>query len=215
MTTIILSIPFLAVHLTEILCFLVIIGLFVLVGFLMETVKRNDKLSGLLLQEREKLEQLAFPPQRRPVCAPVTQGDNLDNNVQTRELLEQSLETLGCQCADSENGNLSFQYQGETFVVEVDDSPFIRIWDTWWHECDLDDVEAVSRLKKHINEANARQLVRTVYSFNESEKKMGVHCVTQILFIPQIPAVENYLKLILSSFFSAHRFLIAELQKEE
>lgn len=215
MTNIMLSIPFLDVHITEILCFLLIIGLFVVVGVLMETVKRNDKLSGLLLQEREKLEQLAFPPKRRPVSASGTQGNNLDNNVQTRELLEQSLDALGCQYADAENGNLSFQYQGETFVVEVDDSPFIRIWDTWWHECDLDDVETVSRLKKVINEANARQLVRTLYSFNEAEKKMGVHCVTQILFMPQIPAVENYLKLILNSFFNAHRFLVAELQKEE
>jgi hypothetical protein len=59
----------------------------------------------------------------------------------------------------------------------------------------------------------------TVYTIDEAGSNVDVHCKSIILFIPQIPNLEDYLRLELNEFFRAHQFVGNEMtrlrEKEE
>ena len=51
----------------------------------------------------------------------------------------------------------------------------------------------------------------TVFTIDEEEKTMNVHGKSEILFIPEIPNLENYLITELSRFFRAEYSVRAEM----
>ncbi|MBR6276718.1 MAG: hypothetical protein IKR31_07310, partial [Prevotella sp.] len=55
--------------------------------------------------------------------------------------------------------------------------------------------------------------VTTVYTIDEAGSNVDVHSKTVILFIPQIPDLENYLRLELNEFFRAHQFVGSQMVK--
>ena len=92
------------------------------------------------------------------------------------------------------------------------------MWDTHWGHIELYDVDEFTRLKKAINCSNLNNSVMTIYTIDEEGKNVDVHCKSIILFIPQIPDLENYLRLELNEFFRAHQHVgneMAKLRKQE
>ena len=67
--------------------------------------------------------------------------------------------------------------------------------------------EIVEHLKEAINLNNIRNIVSTVYSIDEDNKQMGVHCKAVILFVPSIINIGDYLKIVLDDCFKAHDLL--------
>lgn len=78
---------------------------------------------------------------------------------------------------------------------------------------ELYDVDEFARLKKAINGSNLNNSVTTVYTIDETGNNVDVHSKSTILFIPQIPDIEGYLRLELNEFFSAHRYVGIEMEK--
>lgn len=94
-----------------------------------------------------------------------------------------------------------------SFFIDADnDYLFVTLWDTWWLCVDLDNVN-VEHLKEAINLNNIRNIVSTVYSIDEDNKQMGVHCKAVILFVPSIINIGDYLKIVLDDCFKAHDLL--------
>lgn len=140
----------------------------------------------------------------------------VQKGIGTRELFIQTLTKIGCQyeLGEDDDGRIYFTYQGEHFIVNTQNgSNYVSVWDTFWLHSEIYDVDEFSRLKRVINGANINTSVSTVYTIDETGGNVDVHCKATILFIPQIPELENYLCLELNEFFLAHHKVGSELEK--
>ncbi len=135
----------------------------------------------------------------------------------TRDLLLETLTKIGCQyeLAEEEGDDrIFFAFQGEHFFADAkNDWRYIHLWDTHWARIDLYDVDEFSRLRKAINLSNLNNCVTTIYTIDEEGKNVDVHCKSTVLLIPQIPEIDNYLRIELNEFFRAHQFVGNEMVK--
>lgn len=183
----------------------------------------DEKTKGLEYYTRA-LEILKECPQTKKVVEKIKSiEDDLDSledkgeeKKGTRDLFLETLTKIGCQyeIGEGDDDRIFFGYQGEYFFVNAkNDWQYIQIWDTnWWH-VELYDIDELARLKKAINRSNLNNSVVTVYTIDEEGKNVDVHCKSTILFVQQIPELENYLRLELGEFFRAHQFVGNEMAK--
>lgn len=140
----------------------------------------------------------------------------VQKSIGIRELFMQTLKKIGCQyeLGKDDDDRIYFAYQGEHFIVNAQNgNNYVGVWDTFWWHAELYDVEELSRLRRAINGANLNTSVTTVYTIDEAGSNVDVHCKATILFIQQIPELEDYLRLELNEFFRAHHFVESELEK--
>ena len=134
----------------------------------------------------------------------------------TRELFLETLEKIGCQynVDEEDNTKIYFAYQGENFIVDAsNDRHFVTLWDAHWGSVELYDVEEVSRLTKAINGSNVNNLVTAIYTILKEEGLVCIHSKSIFLFVPEIPELEEYLRMILYEFFRVHHFIGNEMAK--
>ena len=140
-----------------------------------------------------------------------------ENNKGTRDIFLETLTKIGCQyeLAEEEGDNrIFFAYQGEHFfVIATNKMQCIHIYDTHWEHVELYDIDEFARLKKAINNSNLKNSVTTVYTIDEAGSNVDVHCKFCMLFVPQIPDIENYLRWALNEFFRAHQHVGNEMAK--
>ena len=143
-------------------------------------------------------------------------GKNTLEKPRTRELFLETLTKIGCQYefGEGEDDRILFAYQGEHFMVDASNERFfVTIWDTYWAHIELYDIDELSRLKKAINGSNISNSVTTVYTIDEAGGNVDVHCKSIILFIPQTPQLEGYLRMELGEFFRVHHYIGNEMTK--
>ena len=129
-----------------------------------------------------------------------------------------TLRKIGCDPETEEHNNLNYAYftfQGEKFTIESNDTcKFITIYDTWWHSISIySDVEEIANLHKTINLVNQYVNCTLLYTTNKEIEEIGVHGRRTILFIKEIPEIDNYLICVLNDFFKAQRLVLTELEK--
>ena len=136
-------------------------------------------------------------------------------NTGARDCFLETLKKLGCQYEiDKEDDRIQFAFQGENFVAEAtNEGCYVHLWDTFWGQVELCDIDEFTRLRKAINTSNINCTTTTVYSINEAGSSVDVHSKKSILFLPQIPQVENYLRSELGDFFRAHQIVGYEMAK--
>ena len=134
---------------------------------------------------------------------------------ETRQLFLDTLQKIGCPYTyDEEDDAAFFFFQGERFDAWFqDNNNYVAIWDYNWMECELYDIDNISRIKKAINEANMDCGVTTVYTIDEAGSHFDVHSTSLIAFIPQIPDIEGYLRTELREFFHTHHYIELEVKK--
>ena len=133
-------------------------------------------------------------------------------------LVLSTLRKIGCEPETETKENTThvfFTYQGEKFTIECNDScKFIVIYDTWWYELSTySEVEEIADLQKTINVANQYASCTVIYTVNQEMERIGVHSRRNVLFIPQIPDIDQYLISVLNDFFKVQRFVMTELEK--
>ncbi len=148
------------------------------------------------------------------------QQKNMENNEtkapQTREFFLETLSQIGCQYEIEEDQRISFQWQGGYFMAEAtDDCLFVNVWYLRWGEWLLYDVDTLSRVKRIMNDANINHSLSVVYSVDEENDQFLLHTKRNILFIPEIPDIKNYLQAMLSEFYNVRRYIEKELDKLE
>ena len=133
----------------------------------------------------------------------------------TRDLFLETLTKIGCQYEiEPEDGNIGFAYQGENFLASVtNEGLYVHVWDMYWGHVELYDVDEFARLRKAVNKANLNCTTTTVYTINEGENEVDLHCKSSFIFMPQIPNQENYLRSELGDFFNAHHLVGSEMAK--
>ena len=145
-----------------------------------------------------------------------TESKTVDTNIGTRDLFLDTLTKIGCQyeLGEGEDNRIFFMYQGEYFFADAsNDSKFLHLWDTHWGHIELDDIDELSRLRKAINVSNLNMSVTTIYTIDEEEKSMDVHCKMTTVFIPEIPSPDELLRVILDNFFNTHQKVTMEMNK--
>ena len=75
------------------------------------------------------------------------------------------------------------------------------------------DVEDIANLHKVINLANQHANVTVIHTVNREIEEIGVHSRRNILFISQIPEIDQYLISVLYDFFKVQRYVVTELEK--
>lgn len=157
-----------------------------------------------------------FAKRRENRAAGISSLNNQDQ-IATRDLLLDTLTKIKCQyeIEDGEDGDIHFAYQGEYFTVRAsNDCRYVQIFDIRWGHVELYDVDELSRLRKAINESNLRNSVTAVYTVDEAGGNVDVHCKSVIPFIPEIPNLEDYLRLELNEYFQVHQFIGAEMARQ-
>lgn len=141
-------------------------------------------------------------------------AESMKADIGTRELLTSSLQALGCPVTTDGNGNITFKFQGQSFVAQASNELLcITVHYPWWLQCSLFDVERFAQIKKAINEANCRTNVSTFYVVSDEGDVVGVHSRKNFVFVPQIPNITDYLKAMLEDFFQTHHFVLQELEQ--
>ena len=152
------------------------------------------------------------------------QKNNVTENVETveetvpmatRNLVLNVLKRIGCEPTEEDDLNIRFTYQGETFVIESrDDVAYINILDLWWYQLSTYcDVEEFARLQKVINAANRDGSYTVLYSISKEAELIGVHTKKNMLFVPEILYIDQYLTNTLEGFFRAQRYVLTEMEK--
>lgn len=143
--------------------------------------------------------------------------ENSNSEWETKDLCIKVLKRLNCEIEqDSElEERFYFLFQGEAFFIDAKaGSPMIQIWDSWWMEVPLENLDEMARVRKAINYVNLRSTNTLVFTINEEENKFIVHTKKTCPFIRDIPDLDDYMKAMLESFFYTQRALQMVIEQE-
>lgn len=138
---------------------------------------------------------------------------NMEETISTRQLALKTIENIGSTPQYTEEGRIQFEYQGVIFLMEVaNDCMFVNLIWPWCHSFSKFDIDEFSRVRQVINDINMRGTASVFYSITDSDD-VAVHIKKHFLLVSQIPGLEEYLKLMLDSFFRTARTLDVEIEK--
>lgn len=139
--------------------------------------------------------------------------DSMEETISTRQLALNTIENIGSEAQYTEEGRIQFEYQGVIFLMEaVNDCAFVNLIWPWCHSFSKFDIDEFARVRQVMNKVNLQETVSVVYTISDSDD-VALHIKKNFLFVPQIPQIENYLKLILNGFFRTARTLELEIEK--
>ena len=137
----------------------------------------------------------------------------MEETISTRQLALKAIENIGSKPEYTEEGRIQFEYQGVIFLMEAaNDCMFVNLIWPWCHSFSKFDIDELSRVRQVINDINMRGTASVFYSITDSDD-VAVHIKKHFLLVSQIPGLENYLKLMLDSFFRTARTLDVEIEK--
>lgn len=138
---------------------------------------------------------------------------NMEETISTRQLALNTIEHIGSEPKYTEEGRIQFEYQGVIFLMETaNDCMFVNLIWPWCHSFSKFDIDEFARARQVVNDINMRGLVSVFYSITDSDD-VAIHIKKNFLFVPQIPNLEEYLRLMLDSFFRTARTLDLEIEK--
>ena len=153
-----------------------------------------------------------------PVVTETSENNQIAENVMeetisTRQLALKTIENIGSTPQYTEEGRIQFEYQGVIFLMEAaNDCMFVNLIWPWCHSFSKFDIDELSRVRQVINDINMRGTASVFYSITDSDD-VAVHIKKHFLLVSQIPGLEDYLKLMLDSFFRTARTLDLEIEK--
>ena len=115
---------------------------------------------------------------------------------------------------ETEDGRIRLEFQGITFLMEaVDECLFVNLIWPWCHSFSIYDIDEFARVRKVVNEINMNSSCSVFYIPNPESDEVAVHIKKHFLLTPQIPNLEEYMKVMFRSFFVAQRDLVTEIEK--
>ena len=151
-------------------------------------------------------------------CVEEAQDNNqtvtyMEETISTRQLALKTIENIGSEPQYTEEGRIQFEYQGVIFLMEaVNECAFANLIWPWCHSFSKFDIDEFARVRQVVNDINARGTASVFYGITDSDD-VAVHIKKHFLLVSQIPDLEDYLKLMLDSFFRTARTLDVEIEK--
>ena len=138
-----------------------------------------------------------------------------------RSLMINVLDALNLSFDQGEDKDEIFvQYQGEWFRILflAEESHYVEIQDNFWYSAPLDDIENLSITHKAINRYNIRGRYRMCYSYHKDSNSVSVHTLHEVLWLPQIPELGQYLLSIFNGILRSHQTFfnfMEDIRREE
>ena len=171
-----------------------------------EALKAHSARQQAMLEQQSQAEQQS--------AAATTQNSPDANPVATRQLVLNTLVKMNCTPKVQEGMGITFNYQGGNFVIDAEDGcKFIVVYYPFWYTFRLDDIELLAACQKAVSRANHKYNCTTLYSIYKDENTVALHSKRQLLFIREIPALEQYLPSMLGDFFKSANEVGAEIDK--
>lgn len=137
----------------------------------------------------------------------------MDETISTRQLLLNTIEHIGNEPKYTEEGRIQFEYQGVIFLMEaINDCMFVNLIWPWCHSFSKFDIDEFARVRQVVNDINARGTATVFYGITDSDD-VAIHIKKHFLFVSQIPDIEDYMRLMLDSFFRTAITLDVEIEK--
>lgn len=134
----------------------------------------------------------------------------------TKELVLQTLMSMGCEYKEENYTTIQVRFQGRTFIVDANNgNAFIRVIFPWWYEFPMEDVEEFARVQRAINEVKTISglCAYPLYTVNKENSLVGIHSKCAVIFVEQIPEIAQYLTHIFEDHFTLQRELMTEIEK--
>ena len=131
-----------------------------------------------------------------------------------RQRLLTVLKEMNCQPEEDpeEPERINVAYQGERFIIDYSEqSKYISIYDVWWYNAPLNDIEQLSDIRKVVNACNFDNHTTLVYTINTEENVIGIHSRQSMVFVPEIPNLKDYLSSQFVDSFRQHQNFHARL----
>ena len=172
--------------------------------------EQNEKSSG---QEGDVSQQQEETTQASQTKESEQETMEQKEKPRTKELALSLLRKLGCQLEETETERIRIKYQGIVFLMEaVDDCMFVNLIWPWCHSFSKFDIDEFARVRQVVNSINMQGTVTVFYGISDSDE-VAVHIKKHFLLVSQIPAIEDYMRLMFDSFFSTARRLDLEIEK--
>ena len=137
----------------------------------------------------------------------------MEETISTRQLALNTIEHIGSEPKYTEEGRIQFEYQGVIFLMEaINDCMFVNLIWPWCHSFSKFDIDEFARVRQVVNDINARGPATVFYGITDSDD-VAIHIKKHFLFVSQIPDIEDYMRLMLDSFFRTARTLDVEIEK--
>lgn len=138
---------------------------------------------------------------------------NMEETISTRQLALKTIENIGSEPKYTEEGRIQFEYQGVIFLMEAaNDCMFVNLIWPWCHSFSKFDIDEFARVRQVVNDINARGTASVFYGITDSDD-VAIHIKKHFLLVSQIPDIEDYMRLMLDSFFRTARTLDVEIEK--
>ena len=146
-----------------------------------------------------------------------TEDVNVDlQQLNTKELVIDTLKKIGCKPEEDDDGRLHIDYQEWHFMILCGDTYFwISVDFPFWYEFSTYDIDQFSRMQKAVNEANSRGLCNVYYAVNKETETVYLHSTIFLLFVPQIPRLDDYLRAAFIDLFKSRYFVYNEIKEIE
>lgn len=181
------------------------------------TIKAEQKAAEEALKTQLARQQAMLEQQKAHTAqqtAVNTQNGQGENPVRTRQLVIDTLLKMNCTPKVQDGMGITFSYQGGNFVIDAEDGcKFIVVYYPFWYTFRLDDIELLAACQKAVSRANHKYNCTTLYSIYKDENAVALHSKRQLLFISEIPALEQYLPSMLGDFFKSANEVGAEIDK--
>ena len=137
----------------------------------------------------------------------------MEETISTKQLALRIIENIGSKPQFTEEGRILFEYQGINFLMEAtDDCKFVNLIWPWCHSFSKFDIDEFARVRQVVNEINMYDSLTVFYTITDSDD-VALHIKKHFLLVPQIPEVEEYLRVILNGFFGTARSLDLEIER--
>ena len=134
--------------------------------------------------------------------------------VDGRQLLESVLKRMELNFGYDEDNNVIFKIDGDWFrILTSDDAKFLFLQQICWYEAPLNDIENLELIKRAVNYLNRTTTIKYVYSYNDEQNTVTLHSMIDMLWIPEIPDIDQYFLVALSNLTKSHRGLYDLMDK--
>lgn len=126
--------------------------------------------------------------------------------VNGRQLLESVLKRMELKFGYDEDNNVIFKIDGDFFrILTSDDGKFLFLQQIYWYEAPRGDIENLVLIKRAVNYLNRTTTIKYVYSYDEEQNTVNLHSMVDMLWVPEIPDLDQYLWVALRNLIESHQ----------
>lgn len=140
-------------------------------------------------------------------------------NYGTRQLFLDTLQKIGCQYKISDIDHehpIWFHYQGELMTAMADDSVrYVSIVNEFWDRSEDTMTKSLENIWMAVNDINRDFHVSTYFDISSGTGSIDISSGINILFVKEIPHLDDYLRKMLRNFFCMQNAYWHELARLE